>query len=170
MTVGTTHGRGASLAARLSRAGVADVPRGERLLTDRALLAVWPQAPDDLPELLGAVADPDQALLTLAKVAGAVGPHPDLTEALVAAVMEAGPARERLLSLAGASAALGDVVVARPESLRVVLDDSPGVDVDASSVRAGPRRRPGRCAGGRRDASGLPPAPARHRRGGRHQP
>ncbi|CAL8979052.1 Bifunctional glutamine synthetase adenylyltransferase/adenylyl-removing enzyme [Cellulomonas sp. T2.31MG-18] len=136
MTVGSTHGRGASLAARLSRAGVADVPRGERLLTDRALLAVWPQAPDDLPELLGAVADPDQALLTLAKVAGAVGPHPDLTEALVAAVTGAGPARERLLSLAGASAALGDVVVARPESLRVVLDDAPGVDVDASSVRA----------------------------------
>ena len=119
MTVGTTHGRGASLAARLSRAGVADVPRGERLLTDQALLAVWPQAPEDLPELLGAVADPDQALLTLAKVAGAVGPHPDLRQALVAAVTEAGPARERLLSLAGASAALGDVVVARPESLRV---------------------------------------------------
>ena len=57
MTVGTTHGRGASLAARLSRAGVADVPRGERLLTDQALLAVWPQAPEDLPELLGAVAE-----------------------------------------------------------------------------------------------------------------
>ncbi len=136
MSVGTVHGRGQSLAARLSRAGVADVPRGERLVADPALVAVWPRVEEDLPELLGGVADPDQALLTLAKVAGAVGGRPELSADLGAALADGGAPRDRLLALAGASAALGDVIVSRPDGLRTVLDEATAIGVDAREVRA----------------------------------
>ncbi len=132
----TVHARGSSLAARLSRAGVADVARGERLLADPALAPLLPQGPDELVGALGEVADPDEALLTLTKLAGAVRGDDELSELLASALSEPGVPRDRLLKVAGASTALGSVLVAHPENLHVVLDETPGTGVAAGEVRA----------------------------------
>jgi len=131
----TSHPRGASLAARLSRAGVADVERGERLVRDPALADLLGDL-DDLVGALADVADPDQALLTLAKLADAVRGDDDATDLLTTALRGGGAPRDRLLRVAGASAALGSVLVARPDTLRVLVEDLPGTGVDPREVRA----------------------------------
>ncbi|OJV76463.1 MAG: bifunctional glutamine-synthetase adenylyltransferase/deadenyltransferase [Cellulomonas sp. 73-92] len=129
-------GRGATLAGRLSRAGVADVDRAERLLADADLGAVLPDGPDELVGALADIADPDEALLTLTKLAAAVRGHDELVGLLAGALADEGPARDRLLRVAGASIALGQTLVAHPETLRVVLDETPGTGVDVREVRA----------------------------------
>ncbi|HYQ76382.1 bifunctional [glutamine synthetase] adenylyltransferase/[glutamine synthetase]-adenylyl-L-tyrosine phosphorylase, partial [Cellulomonas sp.] len=157
----TSTGRGSTLAGRLTRAGFADVARAERLLADAALLRLVggdaavpdedaPRAasgPDGLPgaaplasealvPALAESADPDQALLSLAKIAGAVEADGPRRERLAAALAEHGPARDRLLAVVGASVALGDDLSAHPEHLDVVLDDAPGTGVPVGEVRA----------------------------------
>ncbi|GIG37802.1 bifunctional [glutamine synthetase] adenylyltransferase/[glutamine synthetase]-adenylyl-L-tyrosine phosphorylase [Cellulomonas pakistanensis] len=153
----TSVGRGSTLAGRLTRAGFADVARAERLLADAALLRLVggdgadapprPAGPDDAPGAarlatealvpsLAEAADPDQALLSLAKIAGAAEPNPARCRRLAAALAEDGPARDRLISVVGASVALGDDLSAHPEHLDVVLDDAPGTGVPAGEVRA----------------------------------
>jgi glutamate-ammonia-ligase adenylyltransferase len=157
--VSTSTGRGSTLAGRLTRAGFADVARAERLLADAALLrlvggdAAVPDddapahGPDGLPgaaalasealvPALAESADPDQALLSLAKIAGAVEGDAPRRERLAAALAEHGPARDRLLAVVGASVALGDDLSAHPEHLDVVLDDAPGTGVPVGEVRA----------------------------------
>ena len=130
------RGRGPSLAARLSRAGVADVDRGERLLADADLVAVLPDGPEDLVGALSDAADPDEALLTLTKLAAAVRADDELRGLLAGALGDDGPARDRLVRVAGASVALGQTLVAHPATLRAVLADEPGTGVDARAVRA----------------------------------
>jgi len=120
----------------LSRAGVADTARAARLLADPALLAVLPDAAEVLPGPLGVVADPDLTLLTLAKLAGAVAPDPELSTLLREVLSHDEGARQRLLAVAGASVALGDFLVARPGRLRVLLDDAPSIGVPVTEVRA----------------------------------
>ncbi|MBW0254986.1 bifunctional [glutamine synthetase] adenylyltransferase/[glutamine synthetase]-adenylyl-L-tyrosine phosphorylase [Cellulomonas sp. PS-H5] len=157
----TSVGRGSTLAGRLTRAGFADVARAERLLADAALLRLVggadavpdeeaPRAapgPDGLPgaaplasealvPALAESADPDQALLSLAKIAGAVEPDAERRDRLAAALAEDSPARDRLLAVVGASVALGDDLSAHPEHLDVVLDDAPGTGVPVGEVRA----------------------------------
>ncbi|MCG7287318.1 bifunctional [glutamine synthetase] adenylyltransferase/[glutamine synthetase]-adenylyl-L-tyrosine phosphorylase [Cellulomonas sp. ACRRI] len=157
----TSVGRGSTLAGRLTRAGFADVARAERLLADAALLRLVggedavpddgaprpATGPDGLPgaarlasealvPALAESADPDQALLSLAKIAGAVEPDAARRDRLAAALAEDGPARDRLLAVVGASVALGDDLSAHPEHLDVVLDDAPGTGVPAGQVRA----------------------------------
>lgn len=157
----TSTGRGSTLAGRLTRAGFADVARAERLLADAALLrlvggdgavpgddaAGAGHGPDGLPGSaplatealvppLAESADPDQALLSLAKIAGAVEADPARRDRLAAALAEPGPARERLLAVVGASVALGDDLSAHPEHLDVVLDDASGTGVPVGEVRA----------------------------------
>ncbi|MFC0715035.1 bifunctional [glutamine synthetase] adenylyltransferase/[glutamine synthetase]-adenylyl-L-tyrosine phosphorylase [Cellulomonas biazotea] len=136
MTAGTPDGRGVSLAARLTRAGVADVTRAQRLLDDAALREVVPEAADVLAGALADVADPDQALLTLAKLAGAVRGDASLSALLREVLTGDGPGRERLLAVAGASVALGDTLVAHPENLHVLTDDEPALGVPVADVRA----------------------------------
>ena len=75
-------GRGTSLAGRLTRVGVSDAARAERLLADAALLRVVDEPAELLIAPLADVADPDQALLALAKLAGAVGGDAELREIL----------------------------------------------------------------------------------------
>ncbi|WP_298457222.1 bifunctional [glutamine synthetase] adenylyltransferase/[glutamine synthetase]-adenylyl-L-tyrosine phosphorylase [uncultured Cellulomonas sp.] len=140
-----------SLGGRLMRLGFSDAARAERMLGEDALVAVagrpvasaagpddagWgPGAvPDDLLVALGAVADPDGALLALARLAGAVDGDPDLSSQL-RAMLEPGPARDRLLAVLGASVALGDYVVAHPEEIAVLADPTPGTGVPVVAVR-----------------------------------
>ncbi len=132
----STAGRGSTLAGRLTRVGVSDAVRAERLLVDAALLAVVESPADLLIGPLADVADPDQALLALAKLAGAVRGDPELTEVLRGLLESDGPPRARLLAVVGASVALGDTLVAHPENLRVLLDDTPGTGVPVEAVRA----------------------------------
>ncbi|MDC7122365.1 bifunctional [glutamine synthetase] adenylyltransferase/[glutamine synthetase]-adenylyl-L-tyrosine phosphorylase [Cellulomonas fimi] len=132
----TVDGRGGSLAGRLTRAGVSDVARAQRLLDDAALQEVVPGAADVLAGELRELADPDQALLTLAKLAGAVRGDAELGGLLRDVVLDDGPARDRLLGVAGASVALGDTLVAHPENLRVLVDEEPALGVPVGAVRA----------------------------------
>ncbi|KQS97009.1 glutamine-synthetase adenylyltransferase [Cellulomonas sp. Leaf395] len=136
MSVSSTAGRGSSLAGRLTRVGVTDAGRAERLLADAALLQVVESPSDLLIPPLADVADPDQALLTLAKLAGSVVGDPELTGVLRGILEEDGSPRARLLAVIGASVALGDTLVAHPESLRVLLEEAPGTGVPVAEVRA----------------------------------
>jgi len=95
-----------------------------------------PLATEALVPALAESADPDQALLSLAKIAGAVEPDAVRRDRLAAALAEDGPARDRLLAVVGASVALGDDLSAHPEHLDVVLDDAPGTGVPVAEVRA----------------------------------
>jgi len=128
--------RGSSLAGRLTRAGVDDVPRALRLLEDAALLEVLPGAAETLVGPLADVADPDAALLALAKLAGAVRQDADLRRLLSQVLAEDDEPRRRLLAVLGASVALGDTLGAHPANLRVVVDPTPGTGVPAAQVRA----------------------------------
>jgi glutamate-ammonia-ligase adenylyltransferase len=135
----TSTGRGGTLAGRLTRAGFADVARAERLLADAALVDLVAGSEDapgpaSLLPALADCADPDQALLSLAKIAGAV--TGERRARLAAALAQDGPASERLLAVVGASVALGDDLAAHPEHLDVVLDDAPGTGVPVEEVRA----------------------------------
>ncbi|ADG75013.1 (Glutamate--ammonia-ligase) adenylyltransferase [Cellulomonas flavigena DSM 20109] len=132
----TSTGRGSSLAARLTRVGVADVPRAERLLGDAALLAVDPDVVEHVVGDLAEVGDPDEALLALAKVAGAVQHDQESAGVLRDLLTEPGPGRARLLAVSGASLALGNALAAHPQNLRVVADPTPGTGVPAGDVRA----------------------------------
>lgn len=129
-------GRGTSLAGRLRRAGVDDVPRAERLLADAALVDVAPDAAETLVGALREVGDPDESLLALAKVAGAVQRDPELHALLRHVLAEDGPARARLLAVTGASSALANTLAAHPGTLRVVADPTPGTGAPVADVRA----------------------------------
>jgi glutamate-ammonia-ligase adenylyltransferase len=126
--------RGPSLTSRLLRAGLADVPRAERLLGDAQLVALLDDPAQVLLGPLSDAADPDQALLALAKIAGVV--RDDTRTALREALRTEGAPRERLIAVVGASVALGDTLAAHPENLAVVLDATPGTGVPVERVRA----------------------------------
>src|SRR5690606_9938817 len=124
-----------STARRLIRAGFGDVARTERLLADPALRSVLPdlaEPDDDVLAAFAVAADPDLALLTLARLAGAVEPA---SSELLARVWGDVEARARLLGVTGASAALGNALVARPADLEILADDAPGTGVVAVAVR-----------------------------------
>ncbi|WNB84494.1 bifunctional [glutamine synthetase] adenylyltransferase/[glutamine synthetase]-adenylyl-L-tyrosine phosphorylase [Cellulomonas sp. ATA003] len=151
----TPTARSVTLGARLRRLGFADTSRAERMLGEDALVAVagrstspapdpgpgvdavWGpgRIPDDLLVALGGVADPDGALLALARLAVSVGPDPDARERLRAMLVPGVP-RDRLLAVLGASVALGDTVVAHPEHLAVLADPASGTGVPVEAVRA----------------------------------
>jgi glutamate-ammonia-ligase adenylyltransferase len=147
--VSTSVGRGSTLAGRLTRAGFADAARAERLLADAALVRLVTGTPagtggdgDPASAVAAALlapladtADPDQALLSLAKVAGAVASDPARRDRLATALHDGGPARDRLLAVLGASVALGDDLCAHPDHVDVLLDEAPGTGVPAAEVR-----------------------------------
>jgi len=148
--------RGVTLAGRLMRLGFADAARAERMLREDAFIAVAGQAagvlpaapvtdgarlwgegatPDDLLVALGGAADPDGALLALARLAVSVRGEPALS-ALLRSMLRAGPERDRLVAVLGASVALGDHLVAHPDELATVADPAPGTGVPVDEVRA----------------------------------
>ncbi|MGW6129950.1 bifunctional [glutamine synthetase] adenylyltransferase/[glutamine synthetase]-adenylyl-L-tyrosine phosphorylase [Cellulomonas sp. NPDC055163] len=130
-------GRGSTLAGRLTRAGFADAARAERLLADAAL-AVVADEPEALLGPVSEVADPDHALLALAKIAGACVSSADPAHAGVLRALLGSPSegRDRLLAVVGSSVALGDTLAAHPGNLVLLADDSAGTGVSAADVRS----------------------------------
>ncbi|WP_407317471.1 bifunctional [glutamine synthetase] adenylyltransferase/[glutamine synthetase]-adenylyl-L-tyrosine phosphorylase [Isoptericola halotolerans] len=123
---------------RLLRAGFADLGRSANLWADESLQAcLGDDGGDVLLRALGATADPDLALLQLVRLVGAPSAGDDLGELLAAG--ESGPesrARARLLAVLGASSALGDEIIRRPELLGVLADEDSGIGTDPAAVRA----------------------------------
>ncbi|MGA8980710.1 MAG: bifunctional [glutamine synthetase] adenylyltransferase/[glutamine synthetase]-adenylyl-L-tyrosine phosphorylase [Pedococcus sp.] len=133
-------GRAVSQTATLARLGFADPPRAEQLLADEALAGLVDPFDDvfndGLPDALSAVADPDLALLSLVRLMESLrASAPKRRDAesgvaaevsgLVGALRHAGPARDRLLAVLGASSALADHLVAHPEHWRSVAQAQP---------------------------------------------
>ena len=121
----STSSRATSRTGTLARLGFAEPERAENLLADPALAGLTDPFDDvfedGLPDALGAVADPDLALLGLVRLMEALRAtdpdhedgSPEVRE-LVAALRHAGPGRDRLLALLGASSALVDHLVSHP--------------------------------------------------------
>jgi glutamate-ammonia-ligase adenylyltransferase len=109
------------------------------MLADADLVAVVGDVTDDdvagLVGALGEVADPDQALLALARIAGSVRENP-AQRTLLAGLLSRGLERDRLLAVLGASVALGDTLAAHPDQLDVLADLTPGIGVQVAEVRA----------------------------------
>ncbi len=120
-----TTARSGSLAGQLVRLGFDDLRRAESLLADPALDPLRDQAglvPPDLLAAVGDTADPDLALLGLVRVLESLakadaGSHTGGADVagLVAELRSAGPGRERVLAILGASSALVDHLVRHPE-------------------------------------------------------
>ncbi|MEP6630488.1 MAG: bifunctional glutamine-synthetase adenylyltransferase/deadenyltransferase, partial [Lapillicoccus sp.] len=146
---GSPSSRGSTITGQLARLGFADPQRAERLLQDPALTGLSDPLDDvfhdGLPDALSAAADPDQALLGLVRIVeslrdrrraatrrrppgGAAPPRAPVPDhdtdgaALLAALRRAGPARERLVAVLGASSALVDHLVSHPEHWRCVAE------------------------------------------------
>ncbi|MEU2198912.1 bifunctional [glutamine synthetase] adenylyltransferase/[glutamine synthetase]-adenylyl-L-tyrosine phosphorylase [Isoptericola sp. NPDC019482] len=129
--------RPSTLTSRLLHAGFADLTRSASLWSDAGLQEALaePGRGDVLLGAIGTCADPDLALLQLVRLAE----HPE-ARARLGALLDADAtprARTRLLAVLGASSALGDEVVRRPELLDVLatpdgaaLDDDPDEDLD----------------------------------------
>jgi glutamate-ammonia-ligase adenylyltransferase len=123
----------------LARLGFADPASAERHLSDPALGGLVDpldeRFSDGLADGLGLVADPDLALLSLVRLMESLRGRVDVGDretgddealsGLVGTLRRAGPGRERLLSVLGASSALGDHLVAHPEHWRSVADAAP---------------------------------------------
>lgn len=120
-----------SVSGDLTRLGFAEPRRADTLLADDALAPLVKDRsrvePDGLAVALAKVADPDQALLTLVRLMESLAAPAcaSLREALIPALREPGRARERLFAVLGASTALGDHLVHRPEHWTSVVDAFP---------------------------------------------
>ncbi|MDQ3616980.1 MAG: bifunctional [glutamine synthetase] adenylyltransferase/[glutamine synthetase]-adenylyl-L-tyrosine phosphorylase [Actinomycetota bacterium] len=122
-----TDGRVATESGQLARLGFIDAETSARAL-DRLGPAAW-----KLVHLVGATADPDQAAAYLADLADRVGERDCLLEELAD---DEGTAM-RLLSVMGASAALGDHLLRYPEHWRDLTDPFLGsTRPTAAAVRA----------------------------------
>jgi [glutamine synthetase] adenylyltransferase / [glutamine synthetase]-adenylyl-L-tyrosine phosphorylase len=121
----STSSRASSRAGQLARLGFAEPTRAEQLLADPALGGLIDPLDDvfddGLADALGAVADPDLALLGLVRLMEALrDTDPDQEDGgdhvgeLIAALRHAGAARERLLAVLGSSSALIDHLVSHP--------------------------------------------------------
>jgi len=122
--------RSASRAARLARLGFADPARADELLDDPALAGLTDPLDevfgDGLPDALSQVADPDLALLGLVRLMESLHrtdiDGEDHVGELIAALRHAGPGRDRLMAVLGASSALVDHLVTHPGHWRCVTD------------------------------------------------
>ncbi|MDT4989653.1 MAG: [glutamine synthetase] adenylyltransferase / [glutamine synthetase]-adenylyl-L-tyrosine, partial [Micromonosporaceae bacterium] len=120
--------RPVSLAARLARSGFVDASRARDLLGPGGL-RIWDgtgqQSPEDaiepLLDGLAAAADPDLALLQLQRAVEAERRTP-ATGALLDTVMSDPTVRARVIAVLGASATLGDYLVANPGEWRVLAE------------------------------------------------
>ena len=128
-------GRGNTFAGRLTRAGFADAARAARMFLDEPLALACDDPVETLLGPLSDVADPDQALLALVKIAGAAGSDPANLAVLQGLLAEPGPGRDRLLAVIGASVALGDNLASHPDHLAVLADDAPATGVHRPAGR-----------------------------------
>jgi glutamate-ammonia-ligase adenylyltransferase len=144
----------------LARLGFTDPARAERLLADPALAGLLDPLEDRFADgllfALSETADPDLALLGLVRMLEGLGRRPgsrrgpgsadrdgpgdgedpDGRPARLRAVLRSGgPARDRLLAVLGASAALGDHLARYPGHWTELVDDGHLVP-DAAAVRA----------------------------------
>lgn len=128
--------RAPTLQARLARLGVHDAARAE------SLLAALGCAPEVLLDGLGGCADPDLALLALARLRESVLNHDGaapvdhdgaapvaLLPCLEELLGSGGEPLERLLKVVGASEALGTWLVAHPTELVGLTRPTPGTNV-----------------------------------------
>jgi glutamate-ammonia-ligase adenylyltransferase len=102
--------------AQLLRAGFRDADAAQ------ADLAALGDPAHDLVPALGRVADPDQALAALVRVADRLTDRATEREALLAALCEDEDTALRLLGVLGASEALGDHLVRHPQQWRELTD------------------------------------------------
>jgi [glutamine synthetase] adenylyltransferase / [glutamine synthetase]-adenylyl-L-tyrosine phosphorylase len=127
--------RGGSLAGAVARLGFDDPDRVLRLLSDRAVADLI-RTTDSIEEhglaaALSRTDDPDAAALAVVRFMESVARDPDLYAEVTAELSRPGPARDRVLSVLGASTALTDHLVAHPRQWRAA--------VDARELRGGKR-------------------------------
>jgi len=103
--------RGTTLAGQLAAIGFSDTARVQRLITDDLRLDTGGRDAELLEALAGA-ADPDLALVGLARL--------PRDEALLKALRDDAGLRERLVSVLGVSAALGDHLARHPADWQVL--------------------------------------------------
>ncbi len=111
-----SDGRVSTATGRLARLGFADAEGAGRTF------ARLGGAPDELVHLLASTADPDQALTYLADLADRVDDRDDLLTAL----RDDEGSAMRLLSVLGASSALGDHLLRHPDHWRDLTDPGLG--------------------------------------------
>jgi [glutamine synthetase] adenylyltransferase / [glutamine synthetase]-adenylyl-L-tyrosine phosphorylase len=118
-----------TLAGQLAALGFADTARAQHLLAELGIDAAAGDAHDGSPDrplllALAGAADPDLALAALARIA----PDAELHRAL----RSDGGLRDRLVSVLGASAALGDHLARHPGDWRLLAGDTPFPDESGS--------------------------------------
>ncbi|HTW19935.1 MAG TPA: bifunctional [glutamine synthetase] adenylyltransferase/[glutamine synthetase]-adenylyl-L-tyrosine phosphorylase [Mycobacteriales bacterium] len=116
----TVPERAEALEVRLARAGFVDAARAQDNLVVLGLVDHATVA--DLIAALGAVADPDLALATLARLVEALAPGE--RAGFLAAVDSRAGLRSRLFAVLGASRALGEHLVRHPADWMVLADDA----------------------------------------------
>jgi glutamate-ammonia-ligase adenylyltransferase len=127
-----TPGRRPSLASRLARLGFTDATRAERLLA-AADAESGIVVEGELLDAVGATADPDLALAGLLRMlAGFAGPATDL----LAAFSRDPKIRNRVLSVLGVSAALGDHLSRHPEHWTVLAGEGALAPPAPATLRA----------------------------------
>ncbi|MFI9052846.1 bifunctional [glutamine synthetase] adenylyltransferase/[glutamine synthetase]-adenylyl-L-tyrosine phosphorylase [Streptomyces sp. NPDC053427] len=117
MALPAPQGRRSSTHTRLLRHGFTDPSAAGRLLDTPEFSPV--REDSVLLEALGGTADPDLALLGLARLVEAVGP--DEQQELLSTLVAAKPLRDRLLGVMGASAALADHLARHPDDWRSLV-------------------------------------------------
>ena len=116
--VSGSSGRPSTTKGTLTRLGFQDA---EQSLADLAVLA---EAGDPLLALLARTADPDLALASLVRLVGAAGPQE--AERMLGALVDDEGTAMRLLSVLGASEALGEHLCRHPEHWRELTDPTLG--------------------------------------------
>src|SRR5580704_854848 len=145
-----------TLAGQLAAMGFGDTARAQHLLAELGIDASSAGAGSRAPDLpvvraLASAADPDLALAALARMA----PDAELRDAL----REDAVLRDRLISVLGASAALGGHLARHPRDWRLLAGDTPFPDKSGSGeLRAELLAAVG--AGGSQDAGGTGDAAA----------
>ena len=129
--------RSGSLPAAVARLGFDDPERVLRLLSDPAVADLITSTDrieeHGLAEALSRTDDPDAAALGIVRLMESVTRHRSLSGEVSAALSAPGPARERVLAVLGASAALTDHLVAHPDQWRAAVDAR---DLDAGERTA----------------------------------
>ncbi len=139
------------MAGQLAAMGFADTARAQQLLAGLGIEIVVGEPEDGSPDrpllqALAAAADPDLALAGLSRIA----PDAELRRAL----RTEGGLRDRLISVLGASAALGDHLARHPGDWRLLAEDTPfPANSGSGELRAELLAAVG--AGGSRDAAGA---------------
>ena len=128
--------RSGTLRARLTRLGFVDTARASTLLEDADLCGVVGLLDETSPLLdaLGTAPSPDDALLTLTRLACAARASAALEGQLRALLTDDGEDRRRLVAVLGGSTALGDHLVRHPDDLAALGEPSP-IGADARVVR-----------------------------------